>query len=519
MSDTVGSEGGIRIARRRIVTRHWPELAAAGIWVGAVALLWGIPVTHDVVWQLWIARHLNAGVGLYTWIMEVNPPLWYWMAQPVDLLATWSGLPATTVLVAIVLLLIGAAVALVGALIAERPAAERAWLLGGTVFGLIWVCLSDFAQREHLALIGLVPYALLLARRAEGRKVAWQLALLVGLLATPMIALKHYFILAPVLLEAWLLWQRRRQWRPFRPETLVLALGAFAYAAAVLVFARQYITDLVPLLQLSYGDLRSPIARVFINRMTLTLPVAALYFWHFRRELTAPAQAIGVLACAFLVSYWLQFKGWGYHIDPVVACIVLAMVAHLATRPLAPKLRWTEMAVILLIPVISLGEVLFEGPYFNAYERTTNRLLERAEPGMTALMLTTKPTKIWPMAENKGLIWPSRYFHFWMMQSVANSQLSGAPLKPALADYVDRVRLETVDDLLCNPPDILIDDAESIDFVDFKILDFFLEEPTFATVFAAYEPYGHIGPFTAYQRTRPLPPPDGLDCMTLLPQH
>lgn len=511
------------ISRRNLtsagVQRYWPELAVGAIWLAAFALLWGIPVSHDVVWQLWIARHLNAGVDLYTWIMEVNPPLWYWMAQPVDLLAAWTGLSDTTVLVAIVLLLVGAALALVGALSAERPPAERAWLLGGTVFALIWACLSDFGQREHLALIGLVPYALLLARRADGHNVAWGLALLVGLLATPMIALKHYFILAPVLLEAWLLWRQRHHWRPFRPETLLLAFGAVVYAAAVLLFARQYITDLVPLLQLSYGDLRSAIARVFINRMTLTLPVAALYFWHFRHELKAQAQAMGVLAVAFLASYWLQFKGWEYHIDPVISCIILSMVAHLATRPATPKLRRIEVLVMLMIPAISLAPALVEGPYVNAYERATNRLLERAEPGMTAVMLTTKPSKIWPMAENKGLIWPSRYFHFWMMQSVANSQLSGEPLKPALAAYVDQVRLETVDDFLCNPPDILIDDAQSIDFVEFNILDFFLEEPKFAAIFSAYEPYGHIGPFTAYQRARGLPPPDGLDCITLLPRH
>lgn len=519
MSDIVGGKTTGRAFRKLDLARCWPEVSVAGIWLVALIALWAMPVSHDVVWQLWVARQMNAGVGLYTWIMEVNPPLWYWMAQPVDLLAVWSGVPAATLLVAIVFALIAASLTLVAVLIAELPTWQRAWILGGMLGVLVGVCLSDFAQREHLALIGLIPYALLQARRAQGGRVTWWLSLLVGLLATPMIALKHYFILAPVLLEAWLLWRQRRAWRPLRPETLVLAFGAAVYAAAVLLFARQYITSLVPLLQLSYGDLRSAMARVFINRMTLMLPIAALYFWYFRRELTASVQVLVVLGVAFLASYWLQFKGWGYHIDPVVSCIILAVMAHLATRPALPKLRWSEIVAAALIPIISVGPVVVEGPYFNAYARAANRLLEPAQPGMTAMMLTTKPTKIWPMAEDRGLIWPSRYFHFWMMQSVANSQLSGQPLKPALAEYMERIRLETVDDFLCNPPDILIDDAQSIDFVDFNILDFFLEEPKFAVIFAAYEQYDKLGPFTAYRRVQALPPPEGLECMTLLPKH
>ena len=41
-------------------------------------------VDSDVAWQLWIAGRIHAGAHLYTDIVEVNPPLWFWMALPVD---------------------------------------------------------------------------------------------------------------------------------------------------------------------------------------------------------------------------------------------------------------------------------------------------------------------------------------------------------------------------------------------------------------------------------------------------
>jgi hypothetical protein len=47
-------------------------------------------VDSDVAWQLWIAGRIHAGANLYTDIVETNPPLWFWMALPVDRLACFT---------------------------------------------------------------------------------------------------------------------------------------------------------------------------------------------------------------------------------------------------------------------------------------------------------------------------------------------------------------------------------------------------------------------------------------------
>ena len=496
----------------------WPEALALLCWLGACLAVMGIGVWHDIAWQLWIARHLNAGVGLYSWIMEVNPPLWFWMAQPIDLLASQTGLPALRLLLAMVLLLIGLGLVLTARLCRDYPRRQRAVLYCGMLLATVLITIGDFAQREHLTLIAAIPYALLIARRAAGQHVSWQLALATALLATPMFALKHYFALIPILLECWLIWRLRRQWRPLRIETITLVLGAMAYAAAILVFTPHYLSDMVPGLRLAYGDLRMSVRVFLLNPMTLLLAASLFYFWHFRRELQPVAQAMLLVAAAFLIAYILQAKGWTYQFTPIMGALFLAQLLHLAQRPVLPALRRAERATAILVAGLALWSPLALGPYRNEFAPIYDRLLDEARPGMTAVMLTTKASRMWPMVDDTGLKWPSRYYHFWMMQAAANRLAAGQQLDGELGNYLAQVRLDTVEDFTCNPPDFLIDDSAAVDNVDFDMLAFFRAEPRFEALMTAYAEDRQLGPFTVYRRTTSLPAPTG-PCMTLLTAH
>ena len=68
-------------------------------------------VDSDVAWQLWIAGRIHAGAHLYRDIIEVNPPLWFWMASPVERAASILDLPIVSVLVVEVGLLVALALA------------------------------------------------------------------------------------------------------------------------------------------------------------------------------------------------------------------------------------------------------------------------------------------------------------------------------------------------------------------------------------------------------------------------
>jgi hypothetical protein len=167
----------------------------------AYILLHSIPVSHDVICQMWIARQLLGGAALYTDILELNPPLWFWMAVPVEWVAQAFGLPSTEAIVAAVFLMITAALFLLAVLLADKPPVTRAMLLAAAFLAMVLLQLPHFAQREHLSLIGAVAYLALIARRIDERETDWRAAAAVGLIGGMGFALKHYFVLVPVLLE------------------------------------------------------------------------------------------------------------------------------------------------------------------------------------------------------------------------------------------------------------------------------------------------------------------------------
>src|SRR3982751_1228442 len=78
----------------------WPLLCALLLTLAVTALRLTGGVDSDVASQLQIAQRIHEGARLYRDIVEVNPPLWFWMALPIERLAAFLHLPATSVLIA-----------------------------------------------------------------------------------------------------------------------------------------------------------------------------------------------------------------------------------------------------------------------------------------------------------------------------------------------------------------------------------------------------------------------------------
>ena len=78
--------GNLGTAHRRDQRSGWTGDLAMALAVTVLVTAWRTAgtVDSDVSWQLWIARQLNGGARLYRDIVEVNPPLWFWMALPVE---------------------------------------------------------------------------------------------------------------------------------------------------------------------------------------------------------------------------------------------------------------------------------------------------------------------------------------------------------------------------------------------------------------------------------------------------
>ena len=474
----------------------------------AALLVWlPRPLTSDIGGQMWIAQGLRRGARLYVDIYEVNPPLWFWMAVPVDWLAERLHWPVADVLIASCGLVALASVAASDRLLRHLSPARRQALLVYAAAILLIMPAQDTAQREFLVLAGAIHYALLIAARREGRAVPFTLALLTGVGAALGFALKHYFLGVPVLLEVWLILSLRGAWRPLRAETLALAATGLAYAAAVLLATPAYLSTIVPQIAYAYGagtaggTMVQPAQWIWLLTLLLVAPQV--------RRLPAPSAALLLAAAGFAAAWAIQGKGWPYHSVPVTGCLALAFALLLAqawehtggvVRRIAPA--------ALLLPV-ALASVPTHAPVTSEADIAPS--LAGLRPGDAVALISTEGFTAWPAAVDRGLRWPSRYGQYWMLGSI--DARGGDPRVAAFGREVVR---RTAHDFACLPPLRIVftrpGAADPRPGAARDPLRYFGREPAFARVFAHYRPWRRHGMFDTYRLVRPIARPDPATC-------
>jgi hypothetical protein len=400
-------------------------------------VFFSIPITHDAAWQMWIGRQMAHGGNLYSDIVEVNPPLWFWMATPLARLAEVLGIRSLALLVGFFIASIALAIWL-----AVRVTA-RSIPIWPLVVAMTFP-IQHFGQREHFILIFAIPYVLLIAQRERGKAVPAKYAIPIGFCGAVAFALKPQFAIVPVVLELW-------AWRApkIRTETITLGIAALIYVAAVAIFERDYLTDAIPLNLAAYGQF-APMGLASIRPSLFAVCFASPLLLRARHE--AAAFTVASLVC-FLI-YLFQMKGWGYHALPALGTLFVA-VALSANGSLLRKALGLAVGILILVPNLK--------PY-----RTPPEFRLNVPPGTSFAALSVAPRAAWPMVEERRLKWPLRYFSLWMAPTV----------EPQIFH-----------DLACNPPELLLVDDRQVDFSSYA-----------APILRFYSRIDHDGPVKLFRR-------------------
>lgn len=469
----------------------WPLAVAVLLVVAAGAMLWNAELVNDVAWQLWVGRQLAHGVAMYTDILETKPPLWFWMAVPVVDLAQSLGVSAYHVLVFCVLGLDVVALLLVRQLC--RGLQSGVLIVPGFPVITLFAFLDVFGQCEQLTLIAIVPYLVLLARRAEGLGSGRTMAVACGALAAFGIALKPHFLPVPLALEILLLVHTRRL--AFRPEMIALGALLIGYALSVLLFARAYI-DALPMLMI-YQGMHNPVAYQ-LNQPVVSMAVLlllSLLFYGWPRSMVA--QAALVVGLAFLAAYFLQGKGWRYHGVPAMGCFTLAIVAE------AERVRRRTMssgllaaAALAALAMICLIFPLVQGlrtqEYANALRATSD-----LRPGEVVAELSGG--YYWPVPEERHLIWPSRSVTYQALYYAVEASRTGR-VDPTITTLIGDIRRSIVHDLACNPPRRILGDRYDNRYLKTGLVEYLSTDPDFARLMRTYRRGPDYGEFTTYDR-------------------
>ena len=487
-------------------------IAIAVLFAGQIAIRLGSELNNDTAWFLYVAQGLLNGGELYRDFVEVNPPLAIWLTVPVVMVSRATGLlPIET--------LYGAffAITAIGLLLAWRYLAMirgvPKWTASFIVFLLAAVFLfipgSAFGQREHLLVLLFLPWFMLRAARSQGAQISVTESALVGLLGAVAICLKPHAILAPLAIEALLLWRSRNLRAVFPPENLAAVAFAAVYGAAILIWSPLFLTEMlhfgvaayVPYFGFDAAEILQRGARPAV--VLALVPVLIYLAKGPMRDLAGLAFAAGI---GFLAAYFLQAKGFNYQVMP--ARIFAAAAGIFALAGILGGLKTFELKKSLVVSLaaglamvlLSLSSqfYLYRGAAFSA------GIAQYRPDAKSFFIASTNVSNGFPLAVRESLLWASRFPALWLTPYVADRWRDGPlPDDPIIAYALDAL----VADLQKFHPDVVfISQEPDQDYIrggTFDYLKFMNQDPRFAAIWSNYEPRGQMGKFAVYVAKSP----------------
>lgn len=503
---------GHQFAQKKSVFAPLPWLATFAILVLALVQRVQSPTNHDVAWLITAAGRILDGSKIFVDVIEVNPPLIIWLMTPGVALGRVLDLgPA----IGFYLTVFGAAlvsVALCAWLIRRFELSRNLYVVPLIAFMLMIFPARDFGQREHLMVIFILPYLLLTACRALGRDVDARIAVPVALFGGLGILLKPYFVAFPALLEFYLLYTIGFARTLKRVEPYVLVAGGLTYLALIWFVTPQYfsvvLTYASEVYHLGYSDgfVNALVRAVFILvvAMAVTKILSTLGVDKQERAIFA---VLFVAAAAGCVSYFLQLKGWGYHMIPTRTFLILIALWAVLRAPLDNlfmTLRKPGYALAtVLVSIVAISAVL--KPEYRKLEVDQRIAQLAAHPdAKSVFVFSGNVFQGNTMALDKGLEWASRFPTLWLMPGLVlkREQMGGTT---PLLDEIERYNWQSVtEDLTKWKPDLIFVDVNEkkshFQNARYDYIANFSQHPPFAALWKEYRLDSTADGFALYVR-------------------
>jgi hypothetical protein len=317
--------------------RSLPNWLALGVmFVAAILMRQVVAANSDVSWLLIPGERWLGGQHLYSEVLETNPPMAVLIYVPGILIARALGVSAESVVDALVFVAIAFSIT-VSALMLRRStavAAHQRWPLAMTaVVVLAALPVQVFGQREHIAVIELMPAIAVVARRLNRETPpAWATAIAGAGLGLALCFKPHFAFAA----FCWcgVAAASLRSPRIFvAPENLIAAGVVGSYGAAAVLFFPEYFSAVVPLLRDVYS-IGQPLGVMLVKPAVLLWGTTLLAVLLLKRTWRFEPMLLLLIAASvsFAVVYLVQRKGWPYHSYPMMAFAWFALGYVLSSR-------------------------------------------------------------------------------------------------------------------------------------------------------------------------------------------
>ncbi len=426
---------------------------------------WGL--WSDVVFYLAAGERVLAGGKLYIDIIDMNPPLAFWLSIPVVKLAQIFFLEAETVFLAGMFLLIWASTAMVWNLLVHVTDNPNSRLNIAVILFLVLALPAGpaFGQREHLAVILLLPYLVLAAGRIQGYQTVGLLVLVVGVFAGIGIGLKPYFLLAIIFIELTVMAYRHTIFTVLRTETLVTIIFLIGYLAIAGIFAPEYFNTILPLAISTYSAFNKSGSEFWLSSwflITLIALVFAAYLLTSRfRKASLPALLI-TASTGFLIGFILQGKAFYYQIYPAHALASAALLSLILTARPSFCISLRRCAGVTSVVMASFFLVHYQSILFIKDRQTYEaRLLKAIEPARSVVFFTHDIGLTFPFVRENKKVWASSFPAFWPLLGISRAYATGKTLNAPQERALKFMKNTVVKDLEIYKPDIILVDNRS----------------------------------------------------------
>ncbi|NVO58293.1 hypothetical protein HW561_21135 [Rhodobacteraceae bacterium B1Z28] len=473
----------------------------------ATFLLSGSLLNHDVSWYLISTRWWLDGTPIYEEILELNPPLTFYLTVPPVWLAKSFDLSPTATFQTYVLILSGVSLVLSQRVLRQDKSVPDWMRIGFLTCGAIALAivpLKDFGQREHLFVVFLLPYLTLALVDYECPR---RQRIIIAIWATFGIAIKHYFVLVPLALALHRMFVEKSFRCVSKAEHSVPVILMVAYVVAARLLHPAYFNDVIPLAMQVYGGYESEVWAV-LRKLTV-LPVffgLIVLMVLGNHGGTRASWALIAVVCAAFAIYVLQSKGWSYHRVPLVAGLFLAL--NWATFELArSQARKRVFGLIGLIAAILLiNPILLFGTYRNGSTAYVADYFTCPDGQRTVQVFSARVIHGFPLANYAKAQPSNRAPALWLFPGAAH-QLSLTSDPESRAKYketLDFARSLAISDFFrTNPQLVVVDtrkDKRYFKGTPFDYIEFFSQIPKFADAWQDYERVGQVGGLTVYRR-------------------
>lgn len=497
--------------------------------VAALISIFFSPVDHDVSWYLYAADRMLDGAKLYVDIVDLNPPLIYYLSIPSAWLArvnNWSPICLLRInvlaLICISLFLCRQAI---GQLIVNDTI--RLSILVSLFFIMFPFATDVFGQREHITFILLLPYVFNAALRMRETKPGVGHIIIISIAAGLAFAIKPHFFIAFIAIETYLAC-RTNFFACAKPYPVIIVTILLSYWLTVVLYFPAYV-DLIIATKPLYDFYETKPLSQLLQLPSVHICILAYIAFIVTCRTGPYKQITGVLfvfSASFFLIAFIQKREWYYHFYPALAfaslVLILIIINLLNAHSKHHWLQWFRnfclcSVIVLLFSIKApcivppLKNFIYSRKILSGWTGSLAKIIKTHANNKNILLLSTEVQPAFPLIHYCDVDWSLRFNCLWFLPGFYKQAIPGGDVlyhTPSQMSATEQFFFDAViQDFEKYPPNMVIVhqgiEKQGFGNTKFDFIEYYLQDDRFVILWNNYLLFDIVGEYAIYNRNAP----------------